>query len=191
MAARASLDGSVGAVRGQGHPLLVPRGTPFVPSRKRRPSDAASLVAMASPLRSASLLHPARAPGLELVRLATALIVAVHPLHGLWSGGDWGADVTGFGAFLSSQGLPLGVLLAWGTILLQLAAVVALLVRRLVVPACLALLLVLGAGVVLIHAHEGWFVVGAGRNGMEFSVLLMACLAGILVAHAPRGRPGP
>ena len=24
--------------------------------------------------------------------------------------------------------------------------------------------------------HLGWFVVGAGRNGMEYSVLLIACL---------------
>ena len=32
-------------------------------------------------------------------------------------------------------------------------------------------------GVVLIHAAEGWFVVGAGRNGMEYSLLLIGSLA--------------
>ena len=40
------------------------------------------------------------------------------------------------------------------------------------------------AGVVLVHAREGWFVVGAGRNGVEYSVLLIACLPAI--AHAGR-----
>jgi putative oxidoreductase len=24
--------------------------------------------------------------------------------------------------------------------------------------------------------HDGWFVVGGGRNGMEYSVVLIACL---------------
>ena len=32
-------------------------------------------------------------------------------------------------------------------------------------------------GILLVHAPEGWFVVGAGRNGMEYSVLLIASLA--------------
>ena len=31
-------------------------------------------------------------------------------------------------------------------------------------------------GIYLIHGRAGWFVVGAGRNGMEFSVLLILCL---------------
>ena len=30
-------------------------------------------------------------------------------------------------------------------------------------------------GIYLIHGRAGWFVVGAGRNGMEFSVLLLLC----------------
>ncbi len=31
-------------------------------------------------------------------------------------------------------------------------------------------------GIVLVHAPAGWFVVGHGRNGMEYSVLLIAAL---------------
>ena len=37
-------------------------------------------------------------------------------------------------------------------------------------------MLVYLAGIVLVHAPAGWFVVGLGRNGMEYSVLLIACL---------------
>jgi len=29
----------------------------------------------------------------------------------------------------------------------------------------------------LIHGRVGWFTVGAGRNGMEFSVFLLLCLS--------------
>ena len=35
----------------------------------------------------------------------------------------------------------------------------------------------------MVHASEGWWVVGAGRNGMEFSVLLIACLAATIQAE--------
>ena len=29
-------------------------------------------------------------------------------------------------------------------------------------------------GILLVHREAGWFVVGLGRNGMEYSVLLIA-----------------
>lgn len=35
-------------------------------------------------------------------------------------------------------------------------------------------------GIVLVHAREGWFVVGGGRNGVEYSVALI----GLLLAQA-------
>ncbi|MBF5041324.1 DoxX family protein [Aggregicoccus sp. 17bor-14] len=130
-------------------------------------------------------MEQARTP-LNALRIAVALIQIVHPLHGLWSGGHLGEDIAGFGGFLSSVGLPFGVALAWLTILVQLAACGALLAGRYVVPACLALIGILAAGIVLIHAHEGWFVVGAGRNGVEFSALLIACLASLAWASWPR-----
>jgi putative oxidoreductase len=31
-------------------------------------------------------------------------------------------------------------------------------------------------GIILIHFREGWFVVGGGRNGMEFNLLLIFVL---------------
>jgi putative oxidoreductase len=35
----------------------------------------------------------------------------------------------------------------------------------------------------MVHAPEGWFVVGLGRNGAEYSVLLIACLMCVGVQH--------
>ncbi|HKJ16853.1 MAG TPA: hypothetical protein VJ984_05875 [Xanthomonadales bacterium] len=43
-------------------------------------------------------------------------------------------------------------------------------------------------GIVLVHAPEGWFVVGLGRNGMEYSVLLIVCLLSNAWLHSPRPR---
>jgi putative oxidoreductase len=132
-------------------------------------------------------MKQARTPSpLKAIRIAVALIQIVHPLHGLWSGGHLGEDITGFGGFLSSVGLPFGVALAWLTILVQLAACVALLAGRWVVPACLGCIGIIVAGIALIHVHEGWFVVGAGRNGVEFSALLIACFAAIAWGAWPR-----
>ncbi|CAN5744183.1 hypothetical protein BH24ACI5_BH24ACI5_03590 [soil metagenome] len=37
-------------------------------------------------------------------------------------------------------------------------------------------------GIYFVHAPSGWFVVVAGRNGMEYSVLLILCLAVIALS---------
>ena len=41
--------------------------------------------------------------------------------------------------------------------------------------------LILTAGIALAHAREGSFVVGAGRNGVEHSLLLIACLSSLIL----------
>jgi len=120
--------------------------------------------------------------GIAIVRTAVALIIAVHPIHGLLHP----RDIIGFGEYLGSIGVPLGVASAWSIMFLQIASSAALILRRLVVPACIGHIAVLSVGIVLIHASQGWFVVGAGRNGMEFSFTLIACLLGVLWAHWPR-----
>ena len=43
-------------------------------------------------------------------------------------------------------------------------------------PFALLFMAIYAMGIVLVHAPEGWFVVGAGRNGMEYSVLLIGSL---------------
>ena len=44
-------------------------------------------------------------------------------------------------------------------------------------------------GIVLVHGPEGWFVVGMGRNGVEFSVLLLAALASFIWIERDQRRP--
>ena len=38
----------------------------------------------------------------------------------------------------------------------------------------------------MVHAKAGWFVVGAGRNGMEYSVLLIVCLLALAWRDLPQ-----
>ena len=69
----------------------------------------------------------------------------------------------------TSIGFPLGVALAWFIMIVQISSSAALILRRLVVPACIGHMIILGSGIAIIHAHHGWFVVGPGKNGVEFS----------------------
>ncbi len=38
------------------------------------------------------------------------------------------------------------------------------------------------------HAKEGWFVVGVGRNGSEYSVLLIAALLAVIISTSARSK---
>jgi putative oxidoreductase len=41
----------------------------------------------------------------------------------------------------------------------------------------------LGMGIVLVHAENGWFVVGGGRNGVEYSVVLILGFVALIVSE--------
>ena len=129
-------------------------------------------------------LRPAD-PGITLLRVTLAILIAIHGLYRALGEGH----VAGFGGALKSWGFPFGVALAWGITLFEIGAATALLAGRLVIPASIGLALELAAGIALVHAKEGWFVVGGGRNGMEYSVLLIAGFLALVVSERARARP--
>lgn len=55
-------------------------------------------------------------------------------------------------------------------------------------PLCAWFGLQILVGIVSIYAKAGWFVVGAGRNRMEYRVLILVCLlvASLTAVAAPR-----
>jgi putative oxidoreductase len=124
---------------------------------------------------------------LALVRIAVAVLLGIHgwvrliPLEGPLLGG-----VLGFGGWLSSLGFPLGVGVAAAITLGEVVGSGCLALGRFVVPACLMHGTILLAGIVMVHASNGWFVVGAGRNGVEYSVLLLCCLTAIALPRLRR-----
>ncbi|WLT32250.1 DoxX family protein [Geothrix sp. PMB-07] len=123
--------------------------------------------------------------GLDLVRIAAAAVIAAHPLHGF----AYPEGLPAFGQFLQGLGYPFGHQLVWLILLIQTACSLALLARRFVVPACLGHSFILAMGIQTVHAPH-WFVVGPGENGMEFSLLLIACFISVLLAHWPREAKG-
>ena len=52
-------------------------------------------------------------------------------------------------------------------------------------------LVILITGIVMVHGREGWFVVGGGRNGVEYSVLLIICLVTLFLAARPPATAAP
>jgi putative oxidoreductase len=115
------------------------------------------------------------------VRVTTAALLFAHGVARLLSGG-----VAPFGDWLASQGIPAGLAVAWAVTGFELLAPPVWALGRFVRVLCAVHALILLVGVVMVHAPVGWFVVGLGRNGMEYSVLLIACLAAVASA-APAG----
>ena len=118
---------------------------------------------------------------LVLLRIVVALIMMAHGMMRLIVN-----SLTGFGEFLTSKGFPLGEMLAWGITIFELAGGILLIIglyRRWI---ALILIIELITGIILVHAKNGWFVVGHQSGGMEYSVLLIICL--IVIAAAEKRR---
>jgi len=70
--------------------------------------------------------------------------------------------------------------LAWAIKLSHLVAAICLILEKYIRWAAIITIVILISGIVMIHFSEGWFVVGGGRNGMEFNFLLIAALVTIM-----------
>lgn len=105
---------------------------------------------------------------LALIRFAAAANMIIHGIARIANDG-----VTPFDGFLSSLGFP--PYSAWVITLFEIAGAVLLMLNRWVIPISGLFILQLLMGIILVHGREGWFVVGAGRNGVEYSVLLIIC----------------
>ena len=105
-------------------------------------------------------------------RLLVALLIGIHGWYRLHAGTS-----SGFGDWLATQGIPLAHAVAWGVTIGEIVGSACLAIGVCVRPFALLFMAIYAMGIVLVHAPEGWFVVGAGRNGMEYSVLLIGSLA--------------
>lgn len=125
-------------------------------------------------------LNPMSSRPFQVLRLGLAIALGAH---GFSRALHW--TVPDFGVYLSSQGIPFGTAVALSITLFEMAGSICLLLGkgvRLVVPGHL---LILAMGIVMVHGREGWWVVGGGRNGMEYSFILMAALTALWLAAPP------
>ncbi|MES2988010.1 MAG: DoxX family protein [Pseudomonadota bacterium] len=125
-------------------------------------------------------LNRNRALGLTALRITIACLLAIHGWYRFTQGG-----VGPFGEWLTSQGIPFGTYVAGAVTAFEILATPLLALGWRAPWLCLGFAPIYAAGLVMVHWPEGWFVVGGGRNGMEYSVLLLACLGVIAFTHLP------
>lgn len=114
---------------------------------------------------------------LTFLRTTAAALLLIHGAARIYLG-----VVDDFGVFLTANNFPLGFYLAWLITIFEIFGSVALIAGYFVAPLAITFAVHLFAGVLLVHLKEGWFVVGAGRNGVEYSVLLIVTFISIAVA---------
>ncbi|MEJ2547087.1 MAG: DoxX family protein [Gemmatimonadota bacterium] len=128
--------------------------------------------------------------GLALLRVAVGVIFISHGAPKLFGGMEATAG------FFGSLGIPLPLVAAWAVALLEFVGGIFLVIGLLVTPVSLLLTLTMLAGIILVHAPNGWYVIGPQANGgVEFNVALIAGLL-MLIFGGPGlasmdGRGGP
>ena len=119
------------------------------------------------------------AVGYIALRIAVSILLIIHGIARASLG-----IVDDFGGFLDMVGFPFGVAIAWAITITEIAGGLLLALGRWVQVFAVYFAIQLGVGIILVHAQEGWFVVGAGRNGVEYSVLLIVVL--LVLAYIDR-----
>ena len=116
------------------------------------------------------------------LRVVVAGLIAAHGWKRFIDGG-----VVPFGDWLTSQHVPVGFAIAAAITAIEILGTPLYAAGRFVSALSVAYASIYAVGIAMVHAREGWFVVGAGRNGAEYSVLLIACLLCLGLEHL---RPG-
>jgi putative oxidoreductase len=108
-----------------------------------------------------------------VLRITLAAVFFMHGIPSILTGA-----VNNFGNHhLNTAGFaPIGLPLAWAIKLSHVACAILLILNRYIRLAAIVTIPILVAGIIMIHAASGWFVVGEGRNGVEFNVLLISVL---------------
>lgn len=121
--------------------------------------------------------------GVVFLRVAVAAMMVIHGVTRLRNG-----TVGEFGEFLTQNHIPTGAAFAWVLTGMEIVGGLTLAAGFLVVWLCAWFAVQLVVGIVLVHYKQGWFVVGAGTGGMEYSVLLIAGFLAVALTHWPQKR---
>jgi putative oxidoreductase len=111
---------------------------------------------------------------LIILRIALAIVLLAHSVPTIFDG-----TIKLFGTeYLDKIGFaPFGLAIAWLIKISHIAAAFAFISNKFVKTASIATIFVLIIGIFMVHLKDGWFVVGGGRNGIEFNFVLIAiCL---------------
>ena len=120
-------------------------------------------------MKSFPFISPSQAG--TLLRVTVSVFLMAHGIARAYLG-----TVNGFGEFLNSKGFLVGGFLAWGITIFEIAGGAAMALGYFVRWIAAVFIIQLFTGIILVHAQNGWFVVGATLGGMEYSVMLIICL---------------
>ena len=117
-----------------------------------------------------------------ILRTTVAIILLSHSVFGMFDGG-----INDFGNFyLNKVGFaPYGVAIAWLIKLSHVVCAILLVLNKYIRLACLVTICILIMGIIMVHFKEGWFVVGGGRNGIEYNFVLISVLIAIVFFNTP------
>lgn len=118
---------------------------------------------------------------LVLLRIGVSVLMMAHGFQRLYYN-----TVNDFGEFLNAKGFLIGRILAWSITIFELAGGLLLAIGIFTRWISLGWMVVLSMGIILVHAQNGWFVVGPSTGGVEYSILL---LLGLIVIAAHEGKP--
>ena len=113
---------------------------------------------------------------LSLVRVGVGVVLATHGFAKAFLG--FREPLAGG---LALWGFPLAGALAWAITGLELIGGLLLALGVLRRPIAALFMLEIVVGIVKVHAAHGWYTVGPGANGVEFSALILVCLLAVIV----------
>ncbi len=108
---------------------------------------------------------------LVVFRIALLLILAAHGVMRLSAG-----TVDDFGEFLNTRGFIVGPAIAWFLTLFEMAGGLLMATGYFVKWIAAIFIIEHCFGIILVHAPNGWFVVGHQSGGVEYSVLIIFSL---------------
>lgn len=112
-----------------------------------------------------------------ILRFAIAIILLTHSVPAIFNNG-----INDFGnLYLNQIGFaPFGVYIAWAIKLSHILCAVFFLMNTFIKWSAILTIIILLYGIYLVHFNEGWYVVGDGRNGVEYSFLLICVLISLI-----------
>jgi putative oxidoreductase len=111
--------------------------------------------------------------GTDLLRLVLCALIFTHGAYRFYEGSS-----PILGQILEDQGFPggSGTILAYAVNVTETLGALLLAMKLFTLPVCAALTIIYTTGIILFHRHNGFFVVGPGTGGWEYSALLITCL---------------
>ena len=123
---------------------------------------------------------------IDLLKLAVCAIIFTHGVHRYLYG-----EIAPLGNVLAQLGFPFAQTQAQLINLAETGGVLLIALGLFVRTMCAVLILVFVTGIVLFHWQAGFFIVGPGEGGWEFSALLIASLTAVALDYGPSRRALP